>query len=171
MKTTYMTAAQGLLLLAACLPAAAQAGVNPNHSSPAQISASAPESQIRTLKALLEGYQRQLEAKADLVERSRQEAISAGVVGDGAGPIIDAYRQELEEMEALQTALTPKIEQTRTLIASLEKPVLPADSSPSRGKKPAQPVSSAAGNSHQRKQTEKQMAASHDTSKVNPAGR
>lgn len=132
MKITYTTAAQCLLFLAACLPAAAQPST--------QMSASTKESQVKTLQQQLESYEQQLRTKAELVENDRQTAISAGIQGDGAGPFIDAYRQEQKELEALQAALTPKIGQTRAMMANLTVPDALSDSAPSRNVKPAQPA-------------------------------
>jgi hypothetical protein len=153
MKITYMTAAQFLLLFAACLTAAAQAGVNPNHGSDgisAQISASAQEAQVKTLQRQLESYEQQLRAQAELVENARQEAISAGIQGDGAGPSIDACRQEQKELEELQAALAPKIEQTRAMIANLTMPAAQSGSVASPKVKPGRPARAvvAASNSH-----------------------
>jgi len=174
MKITHMTAVQGLLLLAACLPAAAQADVNPDHfrdEPSTQISASAPDSQIRALEVQLKAYQQELAAKSELVEKARQEAISAGIQGDGAAPFIDACTQEEKEMEALLASLSPKMEQTRALIASLNNSVSPADSSLSQVQKPAQRVSSVASNSHQRKESDTRIIASRAASGVNPRSR
>jgi Skp family chaperone for outer membrane proteins len=122
MKITYKTAAQFLLLLAACLTAVAQSEISPDHfPDQATPVASAPrqEAQLRPLQTRLEDYQQQLREKSEMVENARQEAISAGIVGDGAGPLIDAYRELQMELEALQAALTPKIEKARKLIAGL----------------------------------------------------
>ena len=123
MKITYMTAAESLLFLAACLPAAAQVSVNPNHRSDgsSQSSASTQEPQVEALQPQLKSYEQQLQAKAEQVENARQEAISAGIQGDGAGPFIDAYRQEQKELEVLQAALAPQIEQVRATIAALSR--------------------------------------------------
>jgi hypothetical protein len=153
-KTTYITAAQCLLFLAASLTAAAQPDVKPDHSSnqsSEQISASAREAQIRVLQAQLEGYNQQLRAKAELVEDARQEAISAGIQGDGAGPFIDASRQEQKELETLQAALAPQIERTGALLASLANPVSPADASLNQVRTPARPARAlvTASNSHE----------------------
>jgi DNA repair exonuclease SbcCD ATPase subunit len=130
-------------------------------------------SQVRALQGQLERYQQELRAKAELVESLRQEAISAGIQGDGAGPYIDAYRQEEKEMEALQAALAPQIERTRALIASLASPVSPVDSSLSQAQTPARPASAvvAGGNSHERKQTGNRVMASHDSLKLHAAAR
>jgi hypothetical protein len=121
MKVRYKTAAQSLLL-AACLAAVAQNKITPNHS-PDQAApvAVAPrqEAQLRVLRSQLEDYEKLLREKQKQVENARQEAISAGIVGDGAGPYIDACREQQMELEALQAALTPKIDQTRVTIAGL----------------------------------------------------
>jgi Skp family chaperone for outer membrane proteins len=122
MKSTYKTAAQSLLLLAACLAAVAQSEINPDHfPDQAGPVAFAPrqEAQLRPLQTRLEDYEKLLQAKQEQVENARQEAISAGIVGDGAGPFIEFYRQQQTELEALQAALTPKIDQARATIAGL----------------------------------------------------
>ena len=125
MKITYKTAAQSLLLLAACLAAVAQSEIAPDHF-PDQASpvAFAPrqEAQVRPVQTRLEDYEKLLRAKEEQVEDARQEAISAGIVGDGAGPFIDAYQQQQAELEALQASLTPKIDQARAIIAGLRNP-------------------------------------------------
>jgi hypothetical protein len=131
MKITYMTAAQSLLFLAACVPAAAQANVNQNHRSDgsSQSSASTQEPQVEALQPQLKSYEQQLQAKVEQVENARQEAISAGIQGDGAGPFIDVYRQEQKELELLQAALAPQIERTRAMIANLTMPAPPSNPS------------------------------------------
>ena len=84
MKTTYKTAAQSLLLLAACLTAVAQSEITPDHF-PDQASpvAFAPrqEAQVQALQTRLEDYEKLLRAKREQVESARQEAISAGIHG------------------------------------------------------------------------------------------
>jgi hypothetical protein len=122
MKITHKTVAQSLLLLAACITAVAQSEITPDHF-PDQTApvAFAPrqEAQVRPLQSRLEEYEGLLRTKMEQVENARQEAISAGIQGDGAGPFIDFYRQQQTELEALQAALTPKIDQARKLIAGL----------------------------------------------------
>ena len=126
MKITYKTAAQSLLLLAACLAAVAQSEIAPDHF-PDQASpvAFAPrqEAQVRPLQTRLEDYEKLLRAKAEQVENARQEAVSAGIVGDGAA-IFHRLRtsSNKSELEALQAALTPKIDQARAIIAGLNSP-------------------------------------------------
>jgi hypothetical protein len=132
MKITHKTVAQSLLLLAACVTAVAQSEIAPDHfPDQAAPVAFAPrqEAQVRPLQTRLEDYQQQLRVKSEMVENARQEAISAGIVGDGAGPFIEAYREQQVELEALEAALTPKIEQARKLIADLNRPGLTAVSS------------------------------------------
>jgi uncharacterized protein YukE len=128
MKITYKTAAQSLLLLAACLAAVAQSEIAPDHF-PDQASpvASTPRqvAQVRPLQTRLEDYENLLRTKREQVENARQEAISAGIQGDGAGSFIDAYQQQQMELEALQAALNPKIDEARATIAGLNS----ADSS------------------------------------------
>lgn len=82
MKITHMTAAQGLLFVAAFLPAAAQMEINPDHfpdSSASVVQASQPQSEIITLRQKLEGYEQQLRAQLEQVEIARQDAISNSV--------------------------------------------------------------------------------------------
>ena len=124
MKTTYKTAAQSLLLLAACLAAVAQSEIAPDHfpdqASPVAL-APRQQAQLRPVQTRLDDYENLLQAKREQVENARQEAISAGIVGDGAGSFIDEYRQQQMELEALQAALTPKIDRARATIAGLTK--------------------------------------------------
>jgi hypothetical protein len=172
MKITYITTAQGLLFLAACLPAAAQASVNPNHGSDgsSQTSAITQEAQVKALQQQLKTYEQQLQAKAEQVENARQDAISAGIQGDGAGPFIDAYRQEQKELEVLQAALAPQIEQTRTMITTLTMPALPSDSAPTPKMTQGRPARTIAANSNSRERghASDRTIGSRDSSKLNP---
>lgn len=122
MKITHMTVAQGLLFVAACLPAAAQMEVNPDHfpdESAPVVQASQPQSEIITLRQKLEGYEQQLRAQLEQVEIARQDAISASVLGDGAQASMYSYQDEQVKAERLQAALKPQIEELRSTIASL----------------------------------------------------
>jgi len=128
MKTTFKTAAQSMMLLAACLAAFAQSEIAPDHfPDQAVLVASAPrqEAQVRPLQTQLEDYENLLQAKREQVESARQEAISVGIAGDGAASFIDFYQQQQMELEALQATLTPKIDQARKLIAGLTNPDFP----------------------------------------------
>ena len=82
MKTTFKTAAQSMMLLAACVAAVAQSEIAPDHfPDQAVLVASAPrqEAQVRPLQTRLEDYEKLLQAKREQVEDARQEAISAGI--------------------------------------------------------------------------------------------
>ena len=120
MKITYTAAA--LFSLAALLPAAGQTDANLHSSrqTASVVQTSQHGAEISSLRQKLEGYEQQLRAKSEVVEEARQAAISAGIQGDGAGPSIDAYRQQQKEMEALRAALTPQIEQARATTAQLK---------------------------------------------------
>jgi hypothetical protein len=116
-------------LLAACLAAVAQSEIAPDHfPDEAAPVAFAPRqmAQVRPVQTRLEDYENLLQAKLEQVENARQEANSAGIQGDGAGPFIDFYQQQQMELEALQAVLTPKIEQARAIIAGLNSPDSPA---------------------------------------------
>jgi vancomycin resistance protein YoaR len=152
MKITYTTAAQFLLLLAACLPSAAQADINPDHfldEGSAQISAGTKEAQIKAVQRQLESYEQQLRTKAALVENAWQQAVSAA--GDFAGPYIAEYLQQKEELEHLQAALTPQIEQARTVIAKLKTSAALSDAASGPKVKPSRPARAVvtASNSHE----------------------
>ena len=125
MTITYKTAAQSMMLLAACVAAVAQSEIAPDHfADQAATVASTPrqEAQVRPLQSRLEDYENLLRAKAEQVENARQEAVSAGIQGDGAASFIAFYQQQQMELEALQAALTPKIDQARATIAGLNSP-------------------------------------------------
>lgn len=66
--------------------------------------------QITSQRGRPDALRAQLKKKAERVEELRQEAISAGIQGDGASGYIDAYRQEKKELDRLAQALTPQIE-------------------------------------------------------------
>jgi hypothetical protein len=150
MKIKHIITAQFLMLLAACLQPAAQTKTSTDHrpdeTSPAM---SAPrlaaQVRVRTLRGRLDDYTQQLRVKSEIVEQARQEAISAGIQGDGAGPWIDTYQQQRKELEQLQTALAPQIDDVRSQIAALTSPDSPAASSPSQSPTPARKRRSASG--------------------------
>jgi len=125
MKTTFKTAAHSVMLLATFVAAVAQSEIAPDHfPDQAVLVASAPrqEAQVRPVQTRLEDYEKLLQAKREQVENARQEAISAGIQGDGAESFIAFYQQQQMELEALQAALTPKIDEARATIAGLNSP-------------------------------------------------
>jgi len=113
--------------LATIQPAAAQFEVSPDHfdSRPiAQTPQSARAQQklqetIAEEQAMLDKYAGQLAAKAQLVEDLRQEAISAGISGDGAAMYIPSLRTGQQELQALKASLTPLMEFSREVLAGL----------------------------------------------------
>ncbi len=120
MNFTLKTAAQSLLILAASMTVVAQSEINPDHfpDGPSQ-EAYTPQPQVKTLQSRLDDCQRQLRAKMDQEEQARQDAISAAAMGEGAGPYIDFYQQQVVETEALQAALAPQMDQARKLMAGM----------------------------------------------------
>ena len=124
MKSLTKIAAMSLLTLASAMRVMAQAEVNPDHfpDEATPVAAVRPEIQaeIEQQKERVNNYEAQLKAKAALVEESRNEAMSAGMQGDGAGSFIDAYNANVEEFEALRASLTPRITMALQTIASLE---------------------------------------------------
>ncbi len=123
MNVTH-TSAQFLLFLAVCMPAAAQKQIGPDRhqaQSASAVSAAlrADDTQIRSLQLRLKNCEEQLRQKSERVEDARQQAISAGIQGDGAGAFIDVYREQQKELESLQAELAPQIAQAQKLIAEL----------------------------------------------------
>jgi hypothetical protein len=113
-----------LSLLAA--PAWAQFEVSPDHfesdQDPKMASAHQAElqGQVRDLQAQIVSNQTRIQAKSEMVEDARQEAISAGIQGDGAGAYLELYRLQQEQLELLQQSLTTQIALARNTIADLE---------------------------------------------------
>jgi hypothetical protein len=103
MKTKRTAIAAMLMMLMPAAPAFPQAEVSPDHF------ADAPEAQVSYVspdhQAAPQAYSRELQAQADVVEDARQEAISAGIVGDGAGSYIDEYRNQVSALEGLRAKL------------------------------------------------------------------
>lgn len=113
--------------LAAIQPAVAQFEVSPDHfdSSPvaqtpqyARAEHKLKES-IAEEQALLDRYAAQLAAKAQQVETLREEAISAGICGDGGAMYIAAFRTEQQALQDLNASLTPLMDFSREELAGL----------------------------------------------------
>ena len=120
MKITHKAAV--LFSLAAFLPAAAQMEINPDHLTTQSSSialASQPGAEVGALQQKVSAYEEQLRVEFELVENLLQEAISAGIQGDGAQAYIDLYRDELVKAERMQAALIPQIEQAQATLAIL----------------------------------------------------
>jgi hypothetical protein len=100
-KRTAMAAM--LLMLMPAAPAFPQAEVNPDHFADppeAQVSMAAPD-----LGGAAEAYSAELQAQENVVEETRQAAISAGIQGDGAGSYISEYQNQMSQLTELRAKL------------------------------------------------------------------
>ena len=113
--------------VAAIQPAAAQFEVAPDHfdnARSAQTEQSARAEQdlrehIAEEQSLLDNYARQLAAKAQQVENLRQEVISAGICGDGAGLYLAGFHTGQRELQALNDSLSPLMDSSHEVLAAL----------------------------------------------------
>ena len=110
---------------AAIQPVAAQFGVSPDHFDESLIvqtpqSARAQERLKQSISeemALLESYTERIAEKERQVEDLRQQAISAGIGGDGAAMEIAWFRNQQEELITLRASFAPLIEHSREVLA------------------------------------------------------
>jgi hypothetical protein len=115
-----------LILSLLATPAWAQFEVSPDHFESDQDSMTASahqtelQGQVRDLQAQIVSNQARIRAKSEMVEDARQEAISAGIQGDGAGAYLEAYRVQQDQLELLLQSLTTQIALARNTIADLE---------------------------------------------------
>jgi chromosome segregation ATPase len=114
-----------LFILLLMAPASAQFEVNPDHfanekSKPAAGSPVELQAQINEAQSHLLSYQAQLKAKSESVEEARQQAISAGIQGDGAGSYLDACEEQRKEFELLEKSLSARIEEAENTINGLQ---------------------------------------------------
>jgi hypothetical protein len=115
-----------LVLSLLAVPAWAQFEVSPDHFDSDQDSKTASahqtelQGQVRDLQAQIVSNQARIRAKSEMVEDARQEAVSAGIQGDGAGTYLEAYRLQQDQLEPLQQSLTTQIALARNTIADLE---------------------------------------------------
>jgi hypothetical protein len=113
--------------LAVTQPAAAQFEVAPDHfdsprSAQTQASARAEQKLQESMadeQALLDHYLEKLAVKAQQVEILRQEAISAGINGDGASELVASFRVQEQELHSLQASLAPLMDFSREVLAGL----------------------------------------------------
>jgi hypothetical protein len=113
--------------LAAIQPASAQFEVAPDHfdnARSAQTEQSARAEQnlresIAEEQSLLDNYAGRLSAKAQQVENLRQEVISAGIGGDGAGLYLAWFHTGQRELQALKDSLDPLMDSSREVLAGL----------------------------------------------------
>jgi hypothetical protein len=116
-----------VFVLAAIQPAVAQFEVSPDHFDQVRIvptpqSARAEEKLKQSITeemALLKSYTEQIAEKERQVEDLRQQAISAGISGDGAAMEIAWFRNRQEELITFRTSLAPLINYSREVLAGL----------------------------------------------------
>jgi hypothetical protein len=115
-----------LILSLLATPAWAQFEVSPDHFESDQDSMTTSahqtelQGQVRDLQAQIVSNQARIRAKSEMVEDARQESISAGIQGDGAGTYLEAYRLQQEQLELLLQSLTTQIALARNTITDLE---------------------------------------------------
>jgi hypothetical protein len=120
MKITYRAAA--FFSVAAVLTAGVLMKIDRGHPSEQTSSTalvSQQEIEANVLQQKLKNYEEQLRARLELVENARQDAIAAGIQGDGAQDYVYVYQSEQAQAELLQATLVPRIKQMRATIASL----------------------------------------------------
>jgi hypothetical protein len=113
--------------LAVIQPAVAQFEVSPDHfdnpaSAPSPQAARAEQKLKQSItdeQAALDNYAGQLAAKAQQVEDLRQEAIAAGINGDGADVFIASYHNGEQELNSLRASLAPMMDFSREVLAGL----------------------------------------------------
>jgi hypothetical protein len=90
------------LTLLSAAPAMPQAEINPDHFAdpPYAQTVYAGSEQSRTMDAMPP----EIEAQLVVVEQTREEATSAGIVGDSAGMYIDAQRDEALKLDQMVAA-------------------------------------------------------------------
>jgi hypothetical protein len=122
MKSLKTIATITLFALATVSFAAAQAEINPDHfpDPPAVAMKAEVQMQINNLQSRVQGCEAKMKAESEKLEALRQEAISAGSLGDGAGDFVSAYLAEKETVDATLKTLAMEIASTNKDIASLE---------------------------------------------------
>lgn len=124
MKTLTQTLALCLLTMGTAMHVMAQADVNPDHfpdESPSAQSAQVElQSQIQQEEARIKAYESQLRAKFEMVEKVRNEAISAGLQGDGAECFTDEYRAQMTQLGEMWQSMRPQIIVAQNTLASLQ---------------------------------------------------
>jgi hypothetical protein len=124
MKTLTQTLALCLLTMGTAMHVMAQAEVNPDHFPDESASATSAQvelqSEIQQEEARIKAYESQLRAKYEMVEKVRNDAISAGLQGDGAECFSDEYRAQMTQLSDMWQSLRPQIMMAQNNIASLE---------------------------------------------------
>jgi chaperonin cofactor prefoldin len=122
MKSLKIIATVTLFALATVSFAAAQAEINPDHfpDPPAAPVKAEVQAQINNLQAKVQGCEARMRAEQEKLETLRQEAVSAGATGDGAGDFVSAYMAEKETVDATLRTLAMEMTAANKDIASLE---------------------------------------------------
>ena len=116
-----------VFVLASIQPVVAQFEVSPDHFDQVRIGQTAQAARaeeklkqsITEEMALLESYTERVAEKEQQVEDLRQQAISAGISGDGAAMEIAWFRNQQEELITLRSSFAPLIDYSREVLAGL----------------------------------------------------
>ena len=116
-----------VFVLASIQPVVAQFEVSPDHFDQVRIVQTAQAARaeeklkesITEEMALLKSYTEQIAEKERQVEDLRQQAISAGISGDGAAMEIAWFRNQQEELITFRASLGPLIDYSRDVLAGL----------------------------------------------------
>jgi len=116
-----------VFVLASIQPVVAQFEVSPDHFDQVRIGQTAQAARAEEkLKqsiteeiALLKSYTERIAERERQVEDLRQQAISAGISGDGAAMEIAWFRNQQEELITFRASLAPLIEYSREVLAGL----------------------------------------------------
>jgi len=116
-----------VFVLAATQPVVAQFEVSPDHFDQVRIVQTAQSTRaeeklkqsITEEMALLKSYTERVAEKEQQVEDLRQQAISAGISGDGAATEIAWFRNQQEELITLRSSFAPLIDYSREVLAGL----------------------------------------------------
>jgi hypothetical protein len=91
------------LMIISFVPAFPQAEINPDHFPDPSDAQVVTLQQDREQAVALDAAK--LKAQESVVEEARQEAISAGILGDGAASYLDAYYDQVNQLEMLRAKL------------------------------------------------------------------
>jgi len=116
-----------VFVLASIQPVVAQFEVSPDHFDQVRMVQTAQAARaeeklkesITEEMALLKSYTEQIAEKERQVEDLRQQAISAGISGDGAAMEIAWFRNQQEELITFRASLGPLIDYSRDVLAGL----------------------------------------------------
>jgi hypothetical protein len=103
MSNKKIAVATLILMLVSFVPAFPQAEINPDHFPDPS------DAQVETVQSdreqAVDVNAARLAAQESVVEEARQEAISAGIQGDGAASYLDAYDDQVTQLEMMRAKL------------------------------------------------------------------